>query len=138
MKLCRFTHDTSTRIGKIEGEEVIDLSAALESGSSMRRLLERLDAIRTDLEGLNEPRIPLSRVKLEAPIDDPRKYLIIGMNYLAHAKEAAAAGISIPTTQLWTNKQVSCINGPYDPIDLPGISDKLDYEVELAFVIGKR
>jgi len=60
------------------------------------------------------------------------------MNYQAHADEAAAAGIPIPTSQLWFNKQVSCIAGPFDAIELPKVSDKLDYEAELAVVIGKK
>jgi 2-keto-4-pentenoate hydratase/2-oxohepta-3-ene-1,7-dioic acid hydratase in catechol pathway len=58
------------------------------------------------------------------------------MNYRKHAEEAAAAGIPIPTSQLWFNKQVSCVNGPYAPIDLPKVSDKLDFEAELGVVIG--
>ena len=77
-------------------------------------------------------------MRLAAPINDPQKFLAIGMNYKAHADEAAAAGIPVPTSQLWFNKQVSCITGPYDPIELPKVSDKVDYEAELAFVIGKR
>ena len=44
----------------------------------------------------------------------------------------------MPKSQLWFNKQVSCITGPRNPIELPKVSDKLDYEAELAFVIGKR
>jgi 2-keto-4-pentenoate hydratase/2-oxohepta-3-ene-1,7-dioic acid hydratase in catechol pathway len=60
------------------------------------------------------------------------------MNYKAHADEAAAAGIPIPKSQLWFNKQVSCISGPYDAIELPKVSEKVDYEAELAFVIGTR
>jgi 2-keto-4-pentenoate hydratase/2-oxohepta-3-ene-1,7-dioic acid hydratase in catechol pathway len=80
----------------------------------------------------------LSVVRLEAPINDPQKFLAIGMNYKAHAEEAAAAGIAIPKSQLWFNKQVSCIAGPLDDIVLPRVSDKLDYEAELAFVIGRR
>ncbi|AJC22891.1 5-carboxymethyl-2-hydroxymuconate isomerase [Pandoraea pulmonicola] len=138
MKLCRFTFNGSTRLGKIEGNDVVDLSAVVDTGNSMRLLLERLDTLRPLLGFAGGPRIPLQQVKLESPINDPRKYLIIGMNYQAHAKEAAAAGIPIPASQLWTNKQVSCITGPYDPILLPAKSDKLDYEVELAFVVGKR
>ena len=60
------------------------------------------------------------------------------MNYKEHADKARAAGITVPDSQLWFNKQVSCINGPYAPIDLPKVSDKLDFEAELAIVIGKR
>ena len=39
---------------------------------------------------------------------------------------------------MWFNKQVSCINGPYDPVHMPKVSDKLDYEAELGVVIGQR
>jgi 2-keto-4-pentenoate hydratase/2-oxohepta-3-ene-1,7-dioic acid hydratase in catechol pathway len=104
----------------------------------MRELLAELAVLRPALEAATLPAYPLEEVRLLAPIDDPQKYLAIGMNYKAHAEEAAAAGIPIPTSQLWFNKQVSCISGPYDPIELPKVSDKLDYEAEMAFVIGTR
>jgi 2-keto-4-pentenoate hydratase/2-oxohepta-3-ene-1,7-dioic acid hydratase in catechol pathway len=44
----------------------------------------------------------------------------------------------VPKSQLWFNKQVSCITGPYDPVEVPSVSDKVDYEAELGFVIGTR
>ena len=138
MKLCRFTQDGTTRIGKVIGDAVIDLSHVPGVTGSMRALLTGLPDLRPALEAAESPSFPLASVRLEAPIDDPRKYLAIGMNYAAHAAEAAAAGISVPKSQLWFNKQVSCINGPYDPIELPKASDKVDYEAELAFVIGTR
>lgn len=138
MKLCRFTENGATRIGKVEGERVVDLSSLLGADGSMRRALSKLESLRADLEMLDGPSFALPAVKLEAPIDDPQKYLVIGMNYQAHAEEAAAAGIPVPSTQLWINKQVSCLNGPYDPVTLPKVSAMVDYEGELAFVIGKR
>ncbi len=104
----------------------------------MRAVLADLAALRPALEAARAPSFALDTVHLIAPIDDPQKYLAIGMNYKAHADEAAAAGISIPKFQLWFNKQVSCITGPYDPIDLPRASTKLDYEAEMGVVIGKR
>lgn len=138
MKLARFTHNGSTRIGKVVGDRVIDLSGVSGVTGSMRLLLADLPALRGALEVCDAPALPLSDVVLEAPINDPQKYLAIGMNYQAHADEAAAAGIPIPTSQLWFNKQVSCITGPYADVDLPRVSDKLDYEAELGVVIGKR
>ncbi|WP_298283612.1 fumarylacetoacetate hydrolase family protein [Novosphingobium sp.] len=138
MKLVRFTHEDSTRIGKVVGDGVIDLSAITGPGASMKAMLDRWEDLRPALEAAREIAIPLVNVTLEAPIVDPRKFLAIGMNYEKHAQEAEAAGIKRPTSQLWFNKQVQCINGPYAPIDLPMISDKLDYEAELAVVIGKR
>jgi 2-keto-4-pentenoate hydratase/2-oxohepta-3-ene-1,7-dioic acid hydratase in catechol pathway len=138
VKLCRFTQANTTRIGKITGDHVVDLSAIPGVTASMRELLTHLPALRPALEAAHTPSFPLSDIRLEAPITDPQKFLAIGMNYQAHADEAAAAGVPIPTSQLWFNKQVSCIAGPYDSIDLPKVTDKLDYEAELGFVIGTR
>jgi 2-keto-4-pentenoate hydratase/2-oxohepta-3-ene-1,7-dioic acid hydratase in catechol pathway len=138
MKLARFRAGGPTRIGRVEGDEVIDLSSVAGVGSSMRELLTDLDVLRPAIERAAGPRYGLTDVVLAAPVHDPQKYLGIGMNYRAHAEEARQAGIPIPASQLWFNKQVSCITGPYDPIELPAVSDQLDYEVELGVVIGRR
>ena len=138
MKLARFTQDGVTRIGKVVGGGVIDVTAVVGEGASMKALLERFDELRPRLKEADGPEVPFPLLTLEAPIDDPRKFLAIGMNYEKHAQEAEAAGIKRPTSRLWFNKQVSCITGPYGPIDLPKASDKLDYEAELGVVIGKR
>jgi 2-keto-4-pentenoate hydratase/2-oxohepta-3-ene-1,7-dioic acid hydratase in catechol pathway len=138
MKLCRFTANDTTRIGKIVGDRVVDLSAIAGVTVSMRALLADYEVLKPALEAATGPVFPLTDVVLEAPINDPQKFLAIGMNYQKHADEAAAAGIPMPKFQLWFNKQVSCINGPYGAIELPKVSDRLDYEAEMAFVIGKR
>lgn len=138
MKLARFTKDGVTRIGKVVDDAVVDLTAIAGPGASMKALLERFETLRPALEAAAGPALALAEVTLEAPIDDPRKFLAIGMNYEKHAQEAEAAGIKRPTSQLWFNKQVQCITGPYHSIDLPRVSDKLDYEAELGVVIGKR
>jgi 2-keto-4-pentenoate hydratase/2-oxohepta-3-ene-1,7-dioic acid hydratase in catechol pathway len=59
----------------------------------------------------------------------------VGLNYAEHIAETGAKKPDFPT---FFNKQVSCINGPNAPIHLPRVSSVLDYEGELAFVIGKR
>ncbi|KQM99354.1 5-carboxymethyl-2-hydroxymuconate isomerase [Sphingobium sp. Leaf26] len=138
MKLARFTANGTTRIGKVVDDQIVDLSQVPGVTGSMRQLLEDLPRLRDSLERATDPALPLASVRLEAPIADPQKFLAIGMNYKAHAEEAAAAGISTPKSQLWFNKQVSCIAGPSDAIVRPQVSDKLDYEAELAYVIGKR
>lgn len=138
MKLCRFEIEDRIRIGKVVGDRVVDLGDVAGVGSSMRTLIEDLPALRGALEAESGRDFPLAKVRLLAPIVDPQKFLAIGMNYTAHAAEAEAAGIPVPTSQAWFNKQVSCITGPYDPIELPKASDKIDYEGELAFIIGQR
>lgn len=137
MKLGRFHVGDEIHLGKVDGDNVIDLTEA-GFGNSMRELLTKLPDIRDEVEAISAPSIPLNSVSLAAPIDDPQKFLALGMNYKEHADGAAKAGITVPKTQMWFNKQVSCINGPYAPIDMPKVSDKLDFEAELAVVIGKR
>ncbi|MFG1348657.1 fumarylacetoacetate hydrolase family protein [Xanthobacter autotrophicus] len=139
MKLVRFTVDGRTRLGKVAGDTVVDLTAAAEGcGASMRLLIAALPRLRAALEAAAAPVHALAHVVLEAPIDDPQKFLAIGMNYKAHAEEAERGGIPVPKTQLWFNKQVSCITGPFSPVVLPRASDKVDYEAEMGVVIGTR
>ncbi|EOV8179396.1 TPA: fumarylacetoacetate hydrolase family protein [Raoultella planticola] len=138
MKLVRYTHHGRTRLGKVVDSTVIDLSEITGIDHSMRQLLNDLPALRERLERVSGPAIALEEVRLEAPIHDPQKFLGIGMNYRQHAEEARRAGIAIPSSQMWFNKQVSCISGPFDPVVKPRISEQMDYEIELGVVIGRR
>ena len=140
MKLATFTVAGQSRLGKVVGDAIVDLSDVTRScAGSMRALLENYETLRDAIAAAEGPTFALSDVTLEAPISDPRKFLAIGMNYQAHADEAAAAGIPIPTSQLWFNKQVTCITGPFATIDVPRAApDMVDYEAELGVVIGKR
>lgn len=142
MKLARYTAHGQTRIGAIKDGKVIPLTdlvpdapggirAVLEAGPALRA---RLDQALASANG----GVALSAVRLEAPIPEAQKFMAIGMNYHDHAEEARRAGVPVPVNQLWFNKQVSCINGPFDPIYKPRVSDKMDYEAELGVVIGKR
>jgi 2-keto-4-pentenoate hydratase/2-oxohepta-3-ene-1,7-dioic acid hydratase in catechol pathway len=140
MKLVRFSQAGGpVRIGKLDGGDIIDLTAATAGAAgSMRAVLDNFSLLRPAMQAATGERLAMSSLRLHAPIDDPQKFLAIGMNYQAHADEAAAAGVPVPTSQLWFNKQVSCITGPNDSIVIPRASDKVDYEAELAFVIGQR
>ncbi|RZS80263.1 fumarylacetoacetate hydrolase family protein [Pigmentiphaga kullae] len=142
MKLVTFSHRGRTSIGKVEGTRVIDLAAADPAlPATMRGLLAGGRALlqrARDVDPERAPAYPLADVRLEAPVPDPAKYLAIGMNYGKHVVEARRAGVDVPDSQVWFNKQVSCINGPYDPVHMPRVSDKLDYEAELGVVIGTR
>lgn len=143
MKLARFhLGDGLARLGRVDltGDHAVitDITDAAGTFGSLRALLPQLAARTADLRNAVGERHALTEVSLLPPIDDPQKFLGIGMNYQAHAEEARQAGIPIPTSQLWFNKQVSCLAGPYDPIEKPSVSDELDYEVELGVVIGRR
>ena len=80
-------------------------------------------------------RIALAEVKLNAPVPRPGKYLGIALNYADHIAET---GRDQPQYPSFFTKQSSCVIGYGDAIHRPKVSDKLDYEGELAFVIGKR
>src|SRR4029079_18947158 len=73
-------------------------------------------------------------VRLLAPVQ-PRKYLAIGLNYADHIAES---GMEAPEFPILFNKQVTCVVGPGDDIHMPRVSSLLDYEGELAVVIGAR
>jgi 2-keto-4-pentenoate hydratase/2-oxohepta-3-ene-1,7-dioic acid hydratase in catechol pathway len=74
-------------------------------------------------------------VKLHAPVLRPPKILGIGLNYADHARETNQKTPEVP---LVFNKQVTATNGPFDAIVRPRVSQHLDYEGELGFVIGTR
>jgi 2-keto-4-pentenoate hydratase/2-oxohepta-3-ene-1,7-dioic acid hydratase in catechol pathway len=143
MKLARFTIAGRTVIGIIDGDRAVPLSQLdPASPATLRELLamgpQEIARLAKMLATSRPVGHALADVRLEAPIPEAQKYMAIGMNYHDHAEEAARAGITMPKNQLWFNKQVSCINGPYDPIYKPRVSEMMDYEAELGVVIGTR
>jgi 2,4-didehydro-3-deoxy-L-rhamnonate hydrolase len=76
-----------------------------------------------------------SEERIGAAVARPSKILCIGLNYAKHAKETGAA---IPTEPILFMKSTTSLSGPFDPIIIPKNSEKTDWEVELAVVIGKK
>jgi 2-keto-4-pentenoate hydratase/2-oxohepta-3-ene-1,7-dioic acid hydratase in catechol pathway len=140
MRLARFSQDSGpARTGLVVGDRILDVGVhcptlpqdiptLLGLGDSGRAPLARV-AARAASDGM-----PLAEVRLHAPIL-PRKCLAVGLNYAAHAEEFSGKAPTFPT--IFT-KQVSCITGPQDAVQLPRVSDQLDYEGELVIVIGRR
>ena len=139
MRLATFFEGASARLGLVEGDEIVDVASA---GPGLpASVLELLGAGDAGMQAVARAarvarRIPLSQVKLGPPIGSPRKFLGLALSFRSHIEEMRAKGI-VADRQMWFNKQVSCINGPYDDIHLPRVSRELDYEGELAFVIGR-
>ena len=134
MKLATFTHNGHTRIGRAEGELLVDLSAT-DLPSEMSALLAAGETAMKAAAGATGTEIPLAEVELMAPVLRPPKILAIGLNYRDHIEET---GLDTPEFPMFFNKQPTCVSAAGDPIHLPRVSDKLDYEGELGFVIGKR
>jgi 2-keto-4-pentenoate hydratase/2-oxohepta-3-ene-1,7-dioic acid hydratase in catechol pathway len=138
MRLLRYEHAGRIHLGALQGDAIVPLDAlrqdyptiqsiAAGGAGALRRVASHMTSTAAS--------VPLASVRLLAPIERPGKYLAIGMNYRKHLAEAESIGVAAPKAQLWFNKQTTCIAGPYDQIE-PGVTQQLDYEVELGVVIG--
>ena len=130
--------DAPARPALISNDRVHDIGKHLpDAPKHMIGIIESLDALEDSLQKLaaGPGDQALKDVRLHAPIPRPGKILALGLNYKDHAEEAK---MTLPDVQTWFSKMPTSINGPYDPVNLPSVSDKLDYEAELAFVIGRR
>ena len=143
MKLVTYVKDGENRPGAIvkrDGREaIVDLLAADASlPSSIRALLEAgplaLQKAETAAEEATDL-LEMSAIKLAAPIPNPDKILCIGLNYADHAAES---GQPLPDYPIVFSKYSNTVIGSGDAIVLPKVTDQVDYEAELGFVIGKR
>lgn len=87
------------------------------------------------LAGSADGGVALEDVQLHAPVPRPGKFICIGLNYRDHAIES---GMEIPEIPTVFTKYGNAVCGHGEPIVLPSVSQQVDYEAELAFVIGKR
>ncbi|MCV6590901.1 MAG: fumarylacetoacetate hydrolase family protein [Marinobacterium sp.] len=136
MKLLRYRYQHENYTGALINQHVYslpdlkdDMPALLAAGA------ERWQALQQQAEQAPESGIPLVDVELLAPVQRPGKFLGVGLNYADHIAET---GLETPKFPTIFTKQSSCIIGPEHAIHRPSVSEKLDYEGELAIVIGKR
>ena len=138
MQLVTFTQSARTRIGLLNGDGIIDLS--ITSPDLPSNMIDFLSAGASAMGAARgaaglDAHHATPDVKLESPILRPGKILAIGLNYRAHAEES---GMELPEVPLVFTKQTTSVNGPFDPVHWSEDSRRLDYEGELAVVIGKR
>jgi 2-keto-4-pentenoate hydratase/2-oxohepta-3-ene-1,7-dioic acid hydratase in catechol pathway len=136
MRLGTFDRDGERRPFAVAGEELVDLRESGLPGTTEEILAlgeAGLKAVAEAIESANG-RTPLADARLVAPVL-PRKYYAVGLNYADHAAEANR---EIPPHPTVFAKMANTVNGPYDDVWKPAISDQVDYEGELAIVIGKR
>lgn len=127
MRLLTFRTETGTRAGRLDGDRVLPLDfpgvgALLAAGG--------VEAARS----ATGQEIPLAGLDVRQPVLQPRKIICVGHNYVAHIQERGSVIPSYPNffTKFWLT-----MIGPHDPIVLPSVSDHVDWEVELALVIGR-
>jgi 2-keto-4-pentenoate hydratase/2-oxohepta-3-ene-1,7-dioic acid hydratase in catechol pathway len=118
---------------------VVDAWAALGEPhrGSLRELIEhgRIDDLHSRIGDTGAPSHPLSAVRLLPPIPDPEKIICIGLNYVKHAEEGRQ---ELPTTPIMFGKWRNALVADGATVTLPDASKKVDYEAEVAFVIGRR
>ena len=115
-----------------KNNKIKDLSSHIKDFNSDNLNLETVSKLKNiNLDSLPEIK---SSERIGACINKPGKFVAIGLNYSDHAKET---GAKTPTEPIVFMKATSSISGPYDDIEMPKDSSKLDWEVELAIVIGK-
>ncbi|MBK9588600.1 MAG: fumarylacetoacetate hydrolase family protein [Sphingomonadales bacterium] len=132
MKLATYSANGLTRTGIVVGDQIVDSGIP----GTMIDLIRDWDALRPGLEAKAAAGIgvPLSSVKLEAPVQRPGKIFAIGLNYADHIEESKMA---VPERQVWFTKAQTSVNAPYDPIEIAKGTTTNDYEVELVAIIGK-
>lgn len=138
MRLVTFLSADGQRPGVVDGKEIVDLGAAFEStnaliGGGAQALAAVSEAISSGA------RVPLEGTRLAAPFV-PENIFCVGWNYQKHFEEGAARrGEELPEHPAFFSKSRTSVIGPYD--DIPshaGVTGQLDWEAELAVVIGKR
>jgi acylpyruvate hydrolase len=143
MKIVGFEANGGLHLGVVEGDEVIDLQAVDNRVSSdLGELLRRSDGGLSPLRDLVKragasARRPLKGLKFGLPVARPGKVICLGLNYLEHVKEGSQRDNIPKFPTIFMRGNTSLV--PHgEPIIRPKVSETLDYEAELIFVIGKR
>jgi 2-keto-4-pentenoate hydratase/2-oxohepta-3-ene-1,7-dioic acid hydratase in catechol pathway len=139
MRLVSFEHAGSPGAGVLIDEQVVTLDALQAPARTVRGLLSALDSEQLDelaaQARASAARIPVAELTLGPPVGDPAKIVCLGLNYRDHARES---GQEIPGDPIWFAKFENSLVGHGADIVLPrACPDAVDYEVELAVVIGR-
>ncbi|MEN9909048.1 MAG: hypothetical protein RLZZ540_2197 [Bacteroidota bacterium] len=135
MKLIRFGAEGSEKPGILVGEKRYDVSSIVTDYNESFFENNGLEKLKATIEsGTSFPEVA-DDVRLGSPVARPSKIICIGLNYVDHCHET---GAPIPTEPIIFFKSTTSLCGPNDNVIIPKGSKKTDWEVELAFVIGKK
>ena len=116
-------------------DEAFDVSALSADFDPPFFAGDGLERLRAAIAEGRLPRVKTAGIRIAAPVARPGKLMAVGKNYAEHAKETHSA---VPEKPIIFVKATSAINGPYDDVVVPANYTTVDYEVELALVIGRR
>jgi acylpyruvate hydrolase len=135
MRLLRFDTSTGPHLGWLQGDTVLDLSEGASAVTDVAQWLAldppQQQALRLHAE--SQPRRPLAGLVLRRPVARPGKLVCLGLNYHDHAAEGGNAAPEYPAFFL---RGSTSLLDPGAPLLRPRCSDKLDFEAELAVVVG--
>ena len=139
MKLVNFLYKGEKNIGALLDDGVCSFKSISDKYSmSMLEFIEQIDDLSpkvSEFINSNPEVIPLSEIEFLPVIERPGKVLAVGLNYKDHAKET---GMDLPKVPMIFTKQSTSVLGHQGEIHKPKVSDAVDYEGEMAFVIGKK
>jgi 2-keto-4-pentenoate hydratase/2-oxohepta-3-ene-1,7-dioic acid hydratase in catechol pathway len=135
MRIVTYRSDRGPRAGLLRDGAVADVWDALGGGGATVRDLLASGRISEAAEIPSARAVPLEAVDLLPPVPDPQKIVCIGLNYRAHAAEA---GIDPPQAPTFFAKFPNSLAAPGATVPLPPASDRVDFEAEVAFVLGRR
>ena len=139
MKLVNFLYKGEKNIGELLDDGVCSFKSISDKYSmSMLEFVEQMDDLSPKVSKFinsNPEVIPLSEIEFLPVIERPGKVLAVGLNYKDHAKET---GMDLPKVPMIFTKQSTSVLGHQGEIHKPKVSDAVDYEGEMAFVIGKK
>ena len=142
MKLATIELDGRARAAVVVDDEVIDLTEPYGAGlDDVTKLLVMGAEGRALVERCMQKSIarrPCDAVRFRSPIGRIDKLLGVGMNYRCFIESARQFGMQSPAHRLWFSRPQGCVVGPHDPVWMPRHANDLDYEAELAIVIGRR
>lgn len=150
MRFCTYQVQGEARVGIVTDDAVVDLQSIARSERLPHAPATMLDLI-TEVPTLElraiarkaeqwaqskRVAVPLARARLLAPIPRPRKNIMcMGRNYAEHARESGNAPPEVP---VFFTKPPTTVVGPHAPVVRHAVTEQLDYEVELAAIIGRR
>ena len=139
MKLVNFLYKGEKNVGALLDDGVCSFKSISDKYSmSMMEFIEQIDDLSPKVSKFinsNPEVIPLSDIEFLPVIERPRTVLAVGLNYKDHAKET---GMDLPKVPMIFTKQSTSVLGHQGEIHKPKVSDAVDYEGEMAFVIGKK